>query len=207
MTSLTPAAGLADEVEVRRVVLVHGGLGEVMDAARFWVEPGVVAALERAGFDVHAPDRDTCPVSWVAAADTLADQIDAGATVVAGSNGVSVAVRLAVQHAELVRRLVLLWPATAADPAVDAHAPGAVAHLLAGETLRGVTDTEFANLDLPVAVMAAQPENPQHQHRTIHRLLELLPDATLIEPGFPEAPRPAFRAHLEAFTTALVPHL
>ena len=117
------------------------------------------------------------------------------------------AVRLAVQHPELVGRLVLLWPATAADPTVDAHAPAAVAHLLAGETLRGVTDTELANLDLPVAAMASEPENPQHRDRTVGRLLELLPDGTLIEPGFPEAPRAEFRAHLDAFTAALVPHL
>lgn len=207
MSSLTPAGAPADRAQSRRVVLVHGGLGEVMDAARFWVQPGIVAALERAGLDIHAPDRDTCPESWTTAADTLAEQITGPATVVAGSNGASVAVRLAIQHPELVRRLALLWPATAGDPTVDAHAPATVAHLLTGETLRGVTDTELRSLDLPVAVMAAQPENPHHQHRTVRRLLELLPDATLIEPGYPEAPRPDFRAHLAAFTNALLPHL
>ena len=190
-----------------RVLLVHGGLGEDMDAHRFWVAPGIVDALERAGFDVHAPDRDTCPTSWPAAADALAGELHRPATVVAGSNGVSVAVRLALQRPDLVERMVLLWPATASDPAVDALVPSAAAHLLAGDTIRGVADDELSAVDLPVAVMRSEPENPIHRHRTVDRLVELLPDATSIEPGFPEAPRPDFDLHLAPFVAALVPYL
>lgn len=38
-------------------VPVHGGLWEDMDAERFWVRPGVVAALADRGIEVVAPDR------------------------------------------------------------------------------------------------------------------------------------------------------
>ena len=38
------------------VVLVHGGLWEDMDAERFWVRPGIVAALEARGvLTAHVP--------------------------------------------------------------------------------------------------------------------------------------------------------
>ncbi len=43
------------------VVLIHGGLGEAMDANRFWIRPGVLEGLRAAGFDVTAPDRDNHP--------------------------------------------------------------------------------------------------------------------------------------------------
>ncbi len=112
------------------VLLIHGGLGEDMDAERFWIRPGIVAGLRAAGLAVAAPDRDTCPPSWSAAADAMAGELTAPTSVVAGSNGVSVAVRLALRHRRLVDRLVLLWPATCGDPAVDAAAPADVAHLL-----------------------------------------------------------------------------
>ena len=46
------------------VVLVHGGLWEDMDAERFWVRPGVVAAQEARGVPVLAPDRLPHPRSW-----------------------------------------------------------------------------------------------------------------------------------------------
>lgn len=39
------------------LVLLHGGLWEDMDAARFWVRPGVVAGLAAAGVAVVVPDR------------------------------------------------------------------------------------------------------------------------------------------------------
>ena len=143
----------------RPVLLVHGGLGEAKDAERFWCRPGIVAGIRAAGFDVTAPDLDTCPSSRAAAADTLAAGMSESASVVAGSNAVSVAVRLAIEHPPLVGLLVLLWPATCGDPIVDAAAPSEVNHLLAGETLRGVTDDEFATLDQPTAVMASDPPN------------------------------------------------
>ncbi|MEM9610926.1 MAG: alpha/beta hydrolase [Actinomycetota bacterium] len=189
------------------VVLVHGGLGEAMDADRFWGRPGVVRSLGALGFSVAVPDRDTSPSSWAAGADALAGSIGSPSSVVAGSNGVSVAVRLALQHPTLVERLVLLWPATAGDTRVDAAYPAEVEHLLAGETLRGVTDAELATLTLPVAVMRSEPESRFHQHTTVEGLLSLLPQAVEIEPGFPEPPRPEFSGQLDAFVTALAPHL
>lgn len=139
------------------VLLVHGGLGEDIDAERFWDRPGIAAGLRVAGFAVIAPDRDTAPASRSIAARDAARHLTTPASVVAGSNGVSVAVRLAVEFPQLVDRLMLLWPATAGDPHVDADAPAAVRHLLHGETLRGVTDAELADLDIPATVMASEP--------------------------------------------------
>lgn len=144
----------------RHVLLIHGGLAESMDAERFWVMPGILDALTGLGFVVDAPDRDTTPSSWIAAADELARSLRWSSTVVGASNGVSVAVRLALQHPSLVRRLVLLWPATAGAREVDGLVPAAASHLLTGATLRGVDDTELAGLRLPVAVLPAEPENP-----------------------------------------------
>lgn len=115
--------------------------------------------------------------------------------------------RLVLDHTGVVDRLVLLWPATAGDAAVDDTMPPEAAHLLAGETLRGVTDAEFAEVSGPVAVMPSEPENPTHQRQTVDRLVALLPHATLITPGFPESPLPAFVEHLDDFIDALLPHL
>lgn len=91
------------------------------------------------------------------AADAIAVGLRAPASVVAGSNGVSVAVRLAVQHRYLVDRLLLLWPATCGDPVLDAAAPAAASHLLGGDTLRGVSDDELVGLDVPVVMMVSDP--------------------------------------------------
>jgi pimeloyl-ACP methyl ester carboxylesterase len=144
------------------VLLVHVGLGDEMNAERFWCRPGILAGLRAAGFDVAAPDRDTCPSSWTAAADALAAEISRPTTVVASSNAVSVAVRLAIQYRPLVDRLVLLWPATCGDPVVDAATPPEETHLLAGDTMRGVVDDELGVLDVPTAVMASDPPTRVH---------------------------------------------
>jgi pimeloyl-ACP methyl ester carboxylesterase len=189
------------------VVLVHGGLGEDMDAERFWCRPGILAGLRGAGFDVVAPDRDTYPPSWTAAADALAGVLNGPSSIVAGSNAVSVAVRLAIQHRPLVDRLALLWPATCGDPVVDASAPPDVSHLLAGETLRGVTDDELAVLDVPPAVMAADRPNRVHAERTVNRLVELMPHATRIPAGYPESPCPEFEQVRDSFLEAVIPYL
>src|SRR5262245_48648316 len=122
-----------------------------MDAARFWHRPGVVAGLRGRGFDVVAPDRWHCPPNWATETEHLLPALtDAPTTVVAGSNGCSVAVRLALAKPGRVTRLLLAWPATAGDPVVDARIranmtgigaePETIVALLAGETLRGVTD-------------------------------------------------------------------
>ena len=157
------------------VLLIHGGLGERMDAERFWIRPGVLAGLVAAGLEARAPHRDTSPSSWAAAASAIALAMSEPTSVVAGSNGVSVAVRLALDHRPLVARLGLVWPATCGDPLVDRHVPPQAAHLLAGETLRGVGDHELAGLDVPMAVMASDPPNPVHDNRTVERLVALVP--------------------------------
>ena len=201
-------------VAMTTLLLVHGGLWEAgMDAGAFWYRPGVVAALERRGFDVLAPDRPARAPSWVAEADHLARQFpDRGVTVVAGSNGCSAAARLALTRPAAIERLLLAWPATAGDAEVDARdraalaAAGAsdqtVAGLLAGETLRGVTDAELSGLTLPVGLLPAEPPNPFHQQSTVDALAALIPGATVL-PGCTEPPRPDFGADLERFADAV----
>jgi len=189
------------------VLLIHGGLGEDIDADRFWVQPGVLRGLRTAGFVVTAPDRDTTPSSWNAAADAIAATLQEPTSLVAGSNGVSVAVRLALQNPRVVDRLLLLWPPTCGDLAVDATVPAAASHLLDGETMRGVTDDELAGLDVPVAVMPSDPVNRFHTRHTLDRLVELLPQTVHVFPGFPESPRPEFAAVRDAFIETLSPHL
>ena len=178
-----------------------------MNANRFWTTPGVLPALVDLGWHVTAPDRNTTPDSWARAAQEMARLLTERSTVVAASNGVSVGLRLAVDYPNLVHRLVLLWPATASDPVVDQRIPSSAAHLLAGETVRGLSDHELSALSIPVAVMASRPENPIHQHRTVDRLADTIPDATVIERAFPEAPHPDFAGSLGRFIATLVEHL
>jgi hypothetical protein len=213
------------------VLLVHGGLWEAVGAERFWGRPGVVAGLRGRGLRVVAPDRPARAVAWGVEADRLAGQLGvssgesfaefgwyggepgwggggAPVAVVAGSNGCSAAVRLALAYPGLVGRLVLAWPATAGDPVVDGEtgewlaglgATAAVVRaLLAGGVLRGVTDVELAGLRMPVGVVPAVPANPVHRRSTVDALLALLPVAREL-PGCPEAPRPEFAPHLAAF--------
>ncbi|QKW21990.1 alpha/beta hydrolase [Kitasatospora sp. NA04385] len=180
------------------LVLVHGGLwDDPVDAAVFWHRPGVTAGLRAAGLTVTAPDRAMRAGSWDAEARHLAAALPDGPPVVlvAGSNGCSAAVRLALTAPERVRALVLAWPATAGDERLDGlirEAVPAAAGLLAGGTLRGATDAELAGLRLPVAVLPAVPENPVHRRRTADALLALVPGAVGLA-GCPEPPHPAFR--------------
>ncbi len=192
------------------LVLAHGGLWEDMDARRFWHEPGIVPGLRRRGFRTLAPDRARRPPSWDAEVDHLAEALpdDEAAVVVAGSNGCSAAVRLAIAYPDRVAKLLLAWPATAGDPAVDApyraHLAGlgasstAVTALLAGDTLRGVGDDELAALAVAVGVVPADPANSVHQRRTVDALLRLVPLATEL-PGCPEPPRRDFAPRLPTF--------
>jgi pimeloyl-ACP methyl ester carboxylesterase len=196
------------------LLLVHGGLWEEgMNAGRFWRQPGIVAGLQGRGFDVLAPDRLPQAPDWTTEASYLARAIpDAPLTVLAGSNGCSAAARLAVDFPGVVTRLLLAWPATAGDPNIDsaerAHlaglgaSPEVIDALLAGETLRGLTDPELAALTMPVGVLRSQPANPFHQRHTADALLRLLPQASEL-PGYPEPPRPDFPAHLEFFLDAV----
>jgi pimeloyl-ACP methyl ester carboxylesterase len=172
------------------IVLVHGGLGAEMDADRFWIRPGVVEGLRRYGHQVHAPDRRADVVSWDGQARSLACP-PGPFVLVGGSNGCSVAVRLALAEPERVSRLALCWPATAGDPALDAVVPPELAPLLPGETLRGVTDVELGTLAMPVAVLPSVPPSRFHQQSTVDKLLAL---GFLELPGTPEPPHPAFQA-------------
>jgi pimeloyl-ACP methyl ester carboxylesterase len=191
------------------VLLVHGGLWDDTDADLFWRRPGVVDGLRSRGFEVRAVDRLPRAASWAAEADHLAALLpQQPVTVVAGSNGCSAAVRLALAKPDLVEGLLLGWPATAGDRQVDAGtrrslievgAPPDVADtLLAGQTLRGVTDDELATIQQSVGVLPALPANPVHQRRTVDALLRVLPGATEL-PGYPEPPRPSFRPLAESF--------
>jgi pimeloyl-ACP methyl ester carboxylesterase len=196
---------------VTGILLIHGGLwGEGMDADRFWRHPGVVAGLERQGFDVLAPDRLPRPPDWTAETDHLLPALSLRPDLVmAGSNGCSVAVRLALARPDQVPRLLLAWPATAGDPAVDgptrrglagvgAPQPTIDALLAGGGTLRGVGDDELARIGMPVGVLPSIPDSPFHQRRTVDGLLALLPDAEELS-GCPEPPRGDFGRHLELF--------
>ncbi|HEY8474772.1 MAG TPA: alpha/beta hydrolase [Natronosporangium sp.] len=195
------------------LLLIHGGLWEDMDADRFWHRPGIVTALRDRGVDAIAPDRPRHPSSWAAEVDQLAASLpDRPVTVLGASNSCTVAVRLAMNHPERVARLVLAWPATAGDQAVDARfrawltGRGASAEvvdgLLAGETLRGVADEELAGLTVPVGVLPSAPENSFHRRATVDALLRLIPQAVEL-PGCPEPPRPEFPPHLDKLAATL----
>jgi len=196
------------------LLLVHGGLWEEgMNAGRFWHRPGIVAGLNRHGFEVLAPNRLDRAVDWEAEARYLAsDLVRSPVIVVGGSNGCSAAARLALDFPGLVARLLLAWPATADDAAVDTTArtylaglgasPAVIDTLLAGQTLRGVTDAELATLTMPVGIFPSEPANALHQRHTVDALLHLLPQAEELF-GCPEAPRPEFPPHLPAFLRAV----
>jgi pimeloyl-ACP methyl ester carboxylesterase len=199
------------------LLLVPGGLWEDMDAERFWHRPGVVAALQHRGLDVRTADRPHRAPSWTSEADHLAAALpDRPVTVLAGSNGCSAAVRLALARPDRIERLVLAWPATAGDEEMDAPMRSALAALgatpqvadalLGGQTLRGARDDELAALAAPVGVLAAVPDNPVHQRRTVDALLRVVPGATEL-PGCPEAPRPEFPQHLQRFADAVVDYI
>jgi len=191
------------------LLLIHGGLWEEgMDAGRFWHDPGIVAGLNRHGFEVIAPNRLRQAPDWAAEAVHLAAALTGlPVTVLAGSNGCSAAARLALDFPGTVTRLLLAWPATAGDPAVDtrtrSHLAGLGASsevidaLLAGQTLRGATDAELASLKMPVGVLPSAPANSFHQLHTADALLRLLRAEELT--GCPEPPRPEFPPHLGSF--------
>jgi pimeloyl-ACP methyl ester carboxylesterase len=117
---------------------------------------------------------------------------DEPVTLVGGSNGCSVAARIAVEHPDRVGRLVLAWPAIAGDSEVDTLylASGVPPELLAGETLRGLADVELVQLRLPVAVLPG-PVDRCHQRSTVDALLALIAGAVEPAPS-PEPPRPEF---------------
>ncbi|MFD8600160.1 alpha/beta fold hydrolase [Kitasatospora sp. NPDC059646] len=176
------------------LVLVHGGLwDDGMDGERFWGRTGVAAGLRGEGLAVTAPDRAMRAGSWDAEAEHLAAALpDRPVVLVAGSNGCSAAVRLALARPGRVRGLLLCWPATAGDAPVDGRLPAEAVPLLAGGVLRGVRDEELTGLRMPVGVLPSVPENPVHRRWTADALLALVPGAVEL-PGCPEPPHPLFR--------------
>lgn len=184
-----------------------------MNADRFWTVPGITSALHQEGFHVLAPDRPRQSPHWDAEAEHLVAVLpEHPVTVVAGSNGCSAAVRLGLAVPHLVEKLLLAWPATAGDPAVDVRATVGLAAfgvsdldirmLLEGQTLRGVTDQELGTLAMRTGVLPSVPENPAHQRQTVDALLRLLPDIQEL-PGCPEPPSPGFSAYLDRFLVAV----
>jgi pimeloyl-ACP methyl ester carboxylesterase len=215
------------------VLLVHGGLWEDTGADWFWRRTGVVAGLERRGLRVLAPDRLRRAASWEAEAAHLAAAASspepaggpesAGSpesgtgtgrtwTVVGGSFGCAAAARLVLDYPQVTARLLLAWPASAADEFTRVRlraelsrqgAPGAVLdRLLGGGVLPGTADAELASLEVPAGVMPAVPPNPLHPRSAADALLRLLPSAVAL-PGGPEAPRPEFAGQREAFLDAV----
>ena len=105
------------------VLLLHGGLFDSMDGERFWWDAGVGPDIVARGYRVLTPDRrygggrTSAPFAvhdWdVEVADVTAVLNHAGvarATVIAGSNGCSAALRFALVAPLRVAGLVLCWP-------------------------------------------------------------------------------------------------
>jgi pimeloyl-ACP methyl ester carboxylesterase len=198
------------------LLLIHGGLWEDTDADWFWRRTGVVTGLERLGFSVIAPRRLRRAGSWTEEARHIASALPegteaagaTGVTVVGGSFGCSVAVRLALDFPGAVGRLLLAWPASVGDQFIairvraDLARRGARASvldaLIGTGTLPSATDAELRTLTIPVGVLPSVPPNPLHSRGTVDALLRLLPAAVEL-PGCPEAPRPEFAQHLESF--------
>lgn len=112
-----------DEGVGEEVLLVHGGLMDPMDGDRFWGRPGVVGDLVGAGYRAIVPDRrfgggrtrsDFVVATWEREVEDMLAVLDASgverAHVVAGSNGCTVAARLALAAPGRVRSLALCWP-------------------------------------------------------------------------------------------------
>jgi alpha-beta hydrolase superfamily lysophospholipase len=195
------------------LLLIHGGLWEDIGADWFWRRAGILAGFERLGFTVVAPDRLRRPASWAADAEHVLAAVPGGpVTVLGGSFGCSVAVRLALDSPGHVERLVLAWPASLGDQFAAIRmraslarlgAPARVLNALLGsETLPSATDAELGTIAAPVGVIPALPPDPVHPRGTVDALLRLLPSATEL-PGCPEAPRPEFPPHLESFLASV----
>ncbi|GLY69323.1 hypothetical protein Atai01_59420 [Amycolatopsis taiwanensis] len=196
------------------VFLIHGGLWDDMNADRFWTLPGVTGGIRRDGFTVLAPNRLHRPPDWDAEVEHLAAFLpERPVAVVAGSNGCSAAVRLALAFPDRIARLLLAWPATAGDSAVDSRTRAGLAALgaseqniralLDGQTLRGLADNELASLTMPVSVLPSAPENPVHQRHTVDALRRLLPDSEEL-PGCLEPPRPEFPSQLDRLLASII---
>jgi len=94
-----------------------------MEGARFWIEPGITEALVNAGFHVLVPDRRFSGGRTIAPIDVHTWDIEANdlltilrsamverAHIVAGSNGISAAIRFARRFSSHLLSLTLCWP-------------------------------------------------------------------------------------------------
>jgi pimeloyl-ACP methyl ester carboxylesterase len=170
------------------LLLVHGGLWDDMRADGFWGRTGVLAGLVERGQHVLAPDRPYRAPSWSVEAQALADEVPQAASVslLAGSNGCSAAVRFAL----------------AEHGATEA----VIEELLAGETLRGVTDAELAAISVRTAIIPSDADGRVHPLRTVDALCRLIPGALRL-PAAPEAPRPTFPLYRNEFLDAVADFL
>jgi pimeloyl-ACP methyl ester carboxylesterase len=105
------------------ILLIHGGLCDAMQGELFWDRPDIVEDLLTRGYRVLVPDRRLCggstkttfaAYSWEIDAIDMASVVQAAGLervhVVAGSNGCSTAIRLALAYPAMVRSLILCWP-------------------------------------------------------------------------------------------------
>lgn len=193
------------------VVLVHGGLYEDMTPLKYWIDTGVTEALAAASTRFIAPKRPDTPESWEEESDVLLAAIDKAGfekvALIGASHGCSAAARLAVDHPDRVARLMLAWPATAGDQVLDDLARiviedqtnvEAANALLAGETIRGVTDAEIASLDIPFVVFPSIPASHAHQRETATKLMQAQPEGHLAG-GTPDPLDKQFAEHIDEF--------
>ena len=119
----------------------------------------------------------------------------------------STATRLALDHPGTVTRILAAWPVTCGDPRHDpaftTHLTGngatdtTITALLAGDTLRGTTDTELTRLAGTVTAAIDAPHRP-HTACALRRLTGAAPLGR-----FPEPPHPGFAADLDRFTATV----
>ncbi len=199
------------------LVLVSGGLYEDVGPEQFWDGPGVTSALCALGWSVHTPHRTIRPRSWHDETATLLEAVTLvgrGEPVglVAASNGCTPALRLALEHPTLVAQVVLCWPATGDDPEIDRRARARLTAagvdddvadaLLDGELVRALRPDELRSIDVPVALVPAEPDDGAHQRRTVAALRHALRRA-VVGLGTPPSPSPSFGPHLGALVALL----
>jgi pimeloyl-ACP methyl ester carboxylesterase len=155
------------------ILLVHGGLFDPMAGERFWLRPGVAEDLVASGRRVLVPDRrysggqtaaDVARHTWDVEAADLSAILDAAevqwAHIIAGSNGSSAALRLALREPARVRSLLLCWLAKSDASVLAAafersaawlatHGPAAYVAELAGE---GLPRPEHDRIGFPFGV-------------------------------------------------------
>lgn len=196
------------------ILLIHGGLYEAMSAQRFWGDPGIAGELAAREYRVCAPDRITHPRSWLEDATSVANDVPRSPRchIVAGSNGCSVAVRLALDCDVTVASVTLSWPATAGVREIDTRLEQqmrdrgvpqtVVSNMLSGDTLRGVSDSELGRLEVPMMLLPCEPPDTAHQRVTLDRL-HAVAGSAVIGTGYPLPVTTSFSNQLRAYCDEL----